>query len=358
MRIPLTKLKKTKAVDGAALARRYADLATAASTGTVAISDYQNAQYYGTVSLGTPAQDFKVVFDTGSSNFWVPSTHCSSFACFFHKKYDATKSSSYKVNGTAFAIRYGSGSLTGTFSYDTLSMGGIKVPGQIFAESKTEPGLTFVAAQFDGILGLGYSNIAVAGATPPFYNMIAQGLVPSPVFATYLSSKPGGSDGELVLGGIDANHYTGDIVYAPVVRKGYWEVNVTNLSLGSTQLSTPAVSGAIDTGTSLFAVPTALAAQIAKLVGATAATNGEYTISCSNIASLPVFSMTIGGHVFTLSGTDYVLQTSMLGQTTCVLGFLGIDLPAPAGPLFIVGDLTSATIKSVSQASKPRVRDF
>ncbi|POY70891.1 hypothetical protein BMF94_6068 [Rhodotorula taiwanensis] len=295
------------------------------------LTNYLNAQYFTTIEIGTPPQEFKVILDTGSSNLWVPGKGCSSIACFLHAKYDSSASSTYKANGTEFKIQYGTGSLEGFIDNDVVQMAGLKIKGQDFAESTVEPGLTFAFGKFDGILGLGYDTISVAHVVPPFYNMINQGLLDEPVFAFWMGSDP--EQGEAVFGGVDSKHYTGKIDYVPVRRRGYWEVELEKVGFGKETLELENTGAAIDTGTSLIALPTDVAEMINTEIGAKKNWAGQYTVECDTIKSLPDLTLYFGGKPYSLSAEDYILQV----QGTCLSAFTGLDIPG--SPLWIIGDV-------------------
>merc|ERR1712070_1166416 len=307
---------------------------------TVVINDYQDAQYYGTIQVGSPAQDMRVIYDSGSSNLWVSNIKPGVLSK--HQYYDHSKSSTYVANGTVFNIQYGSGPVSGVYSEETVSIGGIAIPEYTFAEVDNVKGLgpAYSVGHFDGICGMGWDGISVDNVETPLRALVNSGKLDAPVFAFYLGS--GGADGELTLGGVNPARYTGDFTYVPVVEMvpgvtGYWEIVLDDVTVNGQSVSS-AKRGVVDSGTSLMVVPTDEIKAVAAAVGAKQLSiipplNREYTIDCN--ASSPSIDFQIDGNTYSLTSDDYKIADG----PECLFAFMGQDIPAPVGPLIIMGDV-------------------
>ena len=55
--------------------------------------------------------------------------------------------------------------------------------------------------------------------------MVKQGYMAQKVFSFWINRDPMSKlGGEIVFGGIDWRHFSGDHTYFPITRKGYWQV--------------------------------------------------------------------------------------------------------------------------------------
>lgn len=251
----------------------------------VYLKNYMNTQYYGDIGIGSPPQRFAVVFDTGSSNIWVPSSKCFlSIACYLHSKYRARLSKTYTKIGEPCEIDYGSRSISGFFSQDHVKVGDFVIKNQVFVEAKREGIFALLLAQFDGILGLGFQDTAVKNVTPMWLNMVQQGLVHQQVFSLWLNRDPKSVvGGEIVFGGLDWRHFMSDHTYVSVTRKGYWQIEMEDVLIAnnSTGFCDSGCAAIVDSGTSLIAGPNTIVTQINHAIGA----EGIGSLKCKNVVS-------------------------------------------------------------------------
>ncbi|ELW47716.1 Renin [Tupaia chinensis] len=337
---------KERGADAARLVAKWnlsKTLSLGNSTSPVVLTNYLDTQYYGEIGIGTPAQTFKVVFDTGSANLWVPSTKCSPLytACEIHSLYDSSESSSYMENGTEFAIHYGSGKVRGFLSQDVVTVGGITVT-QTFGEVTELPVIPFMLAKFDGVLGMGLPAQAVGGVTPVFDHILSQRVLKEDVFSVYYSKNSHVLGGEIVLGGSDPQYYQGHFHYVSVSSTGSWQVKMKGVSVRSaTLLCENGCMAVVDTGTSYISGPTSslrllMAGRLPELKELPLLFP-QYVVNCNEVPTLPDISFHLGGHAYTLTSADYVLQDPYSNDELCTLALHGLDVPPPTGPIWVLG---------------------
>jgi len=318
---------------------------------------YKNV-YFGNIYIGSPAQEFTVVFDTGSGHVVVPSIACKSATCRIHRRYDSKASLNavdVDYDGTLVkpgtprdqvTVAYGTGEITGQFVSDRLCLSqaqGAKQPdatthflrsssGPTQSESQVaskeqEDCLTlrvvtatemthdpFHGFSFDGVLGLGLDALTLAPEFSFFGQMVAQGRVAKPTFGVFLGDGMD-EESEICFGGYLPQRLQQDnavIAWSPVAmpEMGHWQVQINGIRVGNRSLNfcdDGQCRAVVDTGTSLLAVPQDFAEDLQGQLAASLRdppSNGQDGIDCM-LAEGAVLHFDIEGLTVSLSAGDY-----------------------------------------------------
>ncbi|KAJ4983275.1 endothiapepsin [Stagonosporopsis vannaccii] len=279
-------------------------------------SDEYDSSYLSPVTIGTTTVNLD--FDTGSADLWVFSSLQASTQLSGHDYYkvDASKVKS----GYSWRISYGDGSgASGKVYADKVTVAGVT------ATSQAVEAATSVSAQFsqdrdtDGLLGLAFSTINTVSPTPQktWFDTVKSSLA-KPLFAVNLKYHAAGT---YDFGFIDSAKYTGPITYVDVDdSQGFWGFSATGYSVGSAAAVRSSIDGIVDTGTTLIYIDAAIAkAYYSKVTGAKVDnTQGGYVFPCS--ATLPNFSITVGGVAQTVPGKFINYAPISSGSSTCFGG--------------------------------------
>lgn len=303
--------------------------------------------YWGTVKMGTPAQEFKVIFDTGSGNLILPAESCDMPGCKPHKKYapEASSTASQVVNERgegSSEISFGTGDIAGDYYQDQFCIADSLCSEVRFIASTSQSAEPFSETPFDGILGLGFKDLSMGEKFNIVDDLEQSGELPQGTFAVFLTDD---GDSEITFGGYRPESLASDIVWSKVVRESYWQVAVDDITFNNVDsgLCGNGCQVAVDTGTSMLAGPSDL---VDKLSSKLAAKD-----DCSNFGALPQIGFRIGDRVLNLSPDDYMDNS----QGECSFSLMSLDVPPPKGPLFIFGDPFLRRFVTIYDRTGPRV---
>jgi len=314
----------------------------------LAVEVVHKTAYWGTVKVGTPPQEFKVIFDTGSGNLILPAKSCDMPGCNPHKKYspDDSTSASKVTNEKGEAsteISFGTGDITGDYYKDQFCLGDSMCTEIRFIGSTQQSPEPFSETPFDGILGMGFKDLSMGEGFNIVDDLNGASQLPQSTFAVYLTDD-GAS--EITFGGYRPELIASDIVWAQVTHESYWQVQVEDITFNNAATGLCGGSGcqvAVDTGTSMLAGPSDLVDKLSSKLGA--------KDDCSNFMMLPKIGFKIGNKVLNLSPDDYMDKDG--GE--CSFSLMALDVPPPKGPLFIFGDPFLRRFVTIYDRQGPKV---
>lgn len=178
-----------------------------------------DGEFFYTASIGKPGQSLKIMFDTESSDVWIPSSDCSNCDS-SHTLFNSKNSSTFKKTGSK---KVTTTDRNGTTAWDTVVVSGLNVTSQGFvlftSQSADSNGLTS-----DGTIGLGFRASSKSKLPTFIENARSQNKISKKVFALWIGNLDGTgttSDGELRIGDYVTSRYSGFISYHHLIYQQF-----------------------------------------------------------------------------------------------------------------------------------------
>jgi len=301
---------------------------------------YVQSWWVGTVGVGNPPQNFQVLFDTGSSLFWVMDKTCSACSASNHTVYDSSKSSAYSTCSNCIPLHagYAYGAADGFQGTDEFVLQGsngsisLAIMGMGVGQANSVGNVGNPVdwpSWVSGVLGLGW--LTTAPASPVMWAMKAGVFQPN-LFTAYLKSD--GSGGQITFGGLDTTNCGAVQGYVPLTVLSNWQFNISMLGIQSTLMQSNAPAY-VDTGAWLILGNVTVVDQIAVYVGATwDSTNKWYTIGCNK--QYPPVSFVINNVYYYVTYKALTRGYSPTGTGQCIFNINHI--PDGMGVQWMLGD--------------------
>ena len=215
--------------------------------------DYYDLAYFGNITVGTPPQEFLVMFDTGSTTMWIQTDHADINNEVYDFGYDDAESSTVEYTCEYSNMNYMVGFIEGDVVKDVVTVAGISVQDMAFIQAWDIQDPTYWMSV--GLIGMAFPESASPN-TDTFLELAQQqNKLEDPSFSWYTA----GNNSMLVLGGVDPNYYTGQFQYFSLnPEEGRWWFDVDMITIGSQDFPHPhgeQFKAAVDTGTSTLRLP-------------------------------------------------------------------------------------------------------
>lgn len=204
----------------------------------------------------------------------------------------------------------------------------------------------------DGVLGIGRGTSADSLVVPQVMDVLASSnLIGSKLYGIHLSrNKDGLLDGELDLGAVNKERFSGDLNWLDAVdgEAGFWEVAIADAGVDGKTLGLSGRTAIIDTGTSFILVPKDDAAALHKQVEGLMQDGETFSVPCDTAA---VVQFSFNQHVYNISTADWI--GDKLASGLCRSNIIGRQTFSETQ--WLVGDVFLKNVYSVFDFDQKRV---